>query len=88
MAITNFTDLLPLAQKDRIIAAFCAMYNRPKTVKNVKGDVVPNPETEEAFTNNMIKRFVKEVACAQEANVAAEATRKTALDKAATEIIL
>lgn len=67
------------AQTNRIVDAFCAVYNYQTTIPD-NGGTIPNPENKNQFAKRMLARYVKDVVKGYEANLAAEAARVTAAD--------
>lgn len=68
--------------------AFAGAYGYQATIKDAEGNDIPNPQTKPQFAKEIVKRFCKEVVQAYEAGKAAEAARKTAAEKASSEINL
>lgn len=72
---------------NRVINAFCTVYRRPDTVVNAQGETVDNPTSKAEFTRNIVKSFMHEVMASHEGNIASEAARIEAINKAKTEVV-
>lgn len=69
------------ASKNKIIDAFCAAYGYQTTIGGQ-----PNPQSKQAFYNQQLTRFIKEVYKAQLVKAAAETAGKNAGDSADAEV--
>ena len=87
MAVNLITiEVADTTIRTRVVDAFCAVYNRPDTVKDASGNNIPNPVTKAAFASSIMRGFVKDTVKTYEALKAADEARVAAAAKAESEV--
>jgi hypothetical protein len=84
--MATITITIPDKSIDRVTDGFCYKYSYSPLVYDANGKSIPNPETKSQFMRRKVVEYIKSGAVEITSLPAAETARKSAADKANSEI--